>query len=158
MKSKVFILSMSLQIRMLWIWWFQRLQAIRNFQNHSLKQYYIKTKRARSIKTVPMEKPSICLKLLSVRLRPKFTSTKTARHISGISGNDVNLSIFSTTRTSKTLIVSIMIVVMVMMNDLSFRLGLVSLTGFIICGVVGIHLVGSVVSCFLVHKELLAGP
>ena len=70
----------------------------------------------------------------------------------------MNLSVFSTTRTSKTLIVSTMIVVMVVMNDLSFRLGLVSLTGFVICRVIGIHLVGSVVSCFLVHKELLVGP
>ena len=56
------------------------------------------------------------------------------------------------------MVAATMIVVMVMMNDLSFRLGLVSPTGFVICRVIGIHLVGSVVSCFLVHKELLAGP
>ena len=98
------------------------------------------------------------LRLLSDRLRPKNTSAITATYLIAIS-RDVRhtgkLSASSAKFVRKTLVASAMIV---MMNDLSFRLGLVSLTGFIICGVVGIHLVGSVVSCFLVHKELLAGP
>ena len=79
-------------------------------------------------------------------------------HIIIISGNYVDSSAFSTVRTSKALIVSTVMVMMVVMNYLGFVLWLVALTGFVICRVIGIHLVGSVVSCFLVHKELLVGP
>jgi hypothetical protein len=68
------------------------------------------------------------------------------------------LSASSAKLARKALVVSTMIVMMVMMNYLGFCLGLISLTGFVICRVIGIHLVGSVVSCFLVHKELLVGP
>lgn len=82
----------------------------------------------------------------------------TAMHISNIIIRGQQRTSLATAGTSKTLIVSTMIVVMVVMNNLGFGLRLVALTGFIICGVVGIQLVGSVVSCFLVHKELLVGP
>ena len=82
----------------------------------------------------------------------------TAMHISNIIIRGQQRTSLATAGTSKTLIVSTMIVVMVMMNDLGFSLLLVSLTGFVICRVIGIHLIGSVVSCFLVHKELLVGP
>ena len=68
------------------------------------------------------------------------------------------LSASSAKLARKALVVSTMMVMMVMMNDLGFGLSLVALTGFVICRVIGIQLVGSVVSCFLVHKELLAGP
>ena len=67
------------------------------------------------------------------------------------------LSSFSAALTSKTLVLSTMIVVMVMMNDFCFSLGGVSLTGFVIYRVIGVQLIGSVVSCFLVHKKLLVG-
>ena len=82
----------------------------------------------------------------------------TAMHISNIIIRGQQRTSLATAGTSKTLIVSTMIVVMVVMNNLGFGLRLVALTGFVICRVIGIHLVGSVVSCFLVHKELLVGP
>ena len=82
----------------------------------------------------------------------------TAMHISNIIIRGQQRTSLATAGTSKTLIVSTMIVVMVVMNNLGFGLRLVALTGFVICRVIGIHLIGSVVSCFLVHKELLVGP
>ena len=82
----------------------------------------------------------------------------TAIHVTAHKRPSRKFTALATTGASKTLVFTTMIVMMVMMNDLGFSLLLVSLTGFVICRVIGIHLVGSVVSCFLVHKELLAGP
>ena len=103
-----------------------------------------------------MGNPINSLKLLFDRSRPKIPSAKTTMHIIIITGDDVNSSASSAVRTSTTLVVSAMMVMVVMMNYIGFLL--VSLTGFVICRVIGVHLVGSVVSCFLVHKEILVGP